>query len=102
VGQRAKNRGSEALQAFTEKAHRTGLEYFTVWYATDPDRQLRTIDQLVAERGARAGRGVAGTRARACDRTDAGGSAPTRASGVRYRTRPAAGGTRRAERARRI
>ena len=69
-GQRAKNRGSEALQAFTEEAHRTGLEYFKAWYATDPDRQLRTIDQLVAECGARAGRGVGGTRARACDRPD--------------------------------
>src|SRR5207247_1591348 len=46
------------------------------------------------------GRGVGGARARACDRTDAGSRAPTRASGVRYRTRPAAGGAGRAERAR--
>lgn len=43
---------SNALQAFTEEAHRAGLEYFKAWYATDPDRQLRTVDQLVAEWGA--------------------------------------------------
>lgn len=64
-------------------------------------RQRRTIDQLVAECGARAGRGVGGTRARACDRpdssrnwsepTDAGSSAPTRSSGVRYRSLAASG-----------
>ncbi len=42
----------DALQAFTEEAHRAGLEYFKAWYATDPDRQLRTIDQLVTEWGA--------------------------------------------------
>ena len=42
----------DALQAFTEEAHRAGLEYFKAWYATDPDRQLRTIDRLVAEWGA--------------------------------------------------
>jgi len=46
------NRGSEALQAFTEEAHRAGLKYFRAWYATDPDGQLRTIDHLVAEWGA--------------------------------------------------
>ena len=43
---------SDALQAFTEETHRAGLEYFKAWYATDPDRQLRTVDQLVAEWGA--------------------------------------------------
>ena len=40
---------SDALQAFTEEAHQTGLEYFKAWYATDPARQLRTIDELMAE-----------------------------------------------------
>jgi len=40
---------SDALQAFTDEAHRTGLEYFKAWYATDPVRQLRTIDELTAE-----------------------------------------------------
>jgi len=40
---------SDALQAFTEEAHRAGLEYFKAWYATDPDRQLRTVDQVIAE-----------------------------------------------------
>lgn len=40
---------TDALQAFTDEAHRTGLEYFKAWYATDPETQLRTVDQLVAE-----------------------------------------------------
>lgn len=46
-----RTRNAVLLQAFTEEAHRTGLEYFKAWYATDPDRQLRTVDQLVAEWG---------------------------------------------------
>jgi nicotinamidase-related amidase len=40
---------TDALQAFSEEAHRTGLEYFKAWYATDPARQFRTTDQLVEE-----------------------------------------------------
>jgi len=40
---------TDALQAFTEEAHRTGLEYFKTWYATDPARQLRTTDEVVTE-----------------------------------------------------
>ena len=40
---------SDALQAFTDEAHRQGLEYFKAWYATDPARQLRTADQVIAE-----------------------------------------------------
>jgi nicotinamidase-related amidase len=40
---------TDALQAFTDDAHRAGLEYFKAWYATDPERQLRTVDQLVKE-----------------------------------------------------
>ncbi|MGH7426984.1 MAG: hypothetical protein ACREJ4_01255 [Candidatus Methylomirabilaceae bacterium] len=44
--------GERRLQACTEEAHRAGLEYFKAWYATDPDRQLRTVDQLVTEWGA--------------------------------------------------
>ncbi len=40
---------TDALQAFTDEAHRAGLEYFKAWYATDPARQLRTVDELVAE-----------------------------------------------------
>lgn len=43
---------TDALQAFTDEAHRAGLEYFTAWYATDPARQLRAVDELVAEWGA--------------------------------------------------
>ncbi|HEX4574675.1 MAG TPA: isochorismatase family cysteine hydrolase [Gemmatimonadales bacterium] len=40
---------TDALQAFTEEAHQAGLEYFKAWYATDPARQLRTVDELIAE-----------------------------------------------------
>ncbi|HET9707486.1 MAG TPA: isochorismatase family cysteine hydrolase [Gemmatimonadales bacterium] len=40
---------TDALQAFTDEAHRAGLEYFKAWYATDPERQLRTVDEVVAE-----------------------------------------------------
>ncbi len=38
---------TDALQAFTDEAHQAGLEYFKTWYATDPTRQLRTVDELV-------------------------------------------------------
>jgi nicotinamidase-related amidase len=40
---------TDALQAFTDEAHRAGLEYFKAWYAIDPERQLRTVDEVVAE-----------------------------------------------------
>jgi nicotinamidase-related amidase len=40
---------SDGLQAFTDEAHRAGLEYFKTWYATDAARQLRTVDELVTE-----------------------------------------------------
>ncbi len=40
---------TDALQAFTNEAHRAGLEYFKAWYATDVERQFRTVDELVAE-----------------------------------------------------
>jgi nicotinamidase-related amidase len=51
---------TDALEAFTDEAHRAGLEYFRTWYAADPDRQLRTTEQVIAEWqeaavGARAG-----------------------------------------------
>ncbi len=42
---------TDALQAFTEEAHRSGLEYFKTWYATDEERQFRTVDELVEEWG---------------------------------------------------
>ena len=45
---------TDALQAFTEEAHRQGLEYFKAWYATDPARQFQTADDVVRElRGVR-------------------------------------------------
>ena len=40
---------TDALQAFTEEAHRSGLDYFRAWYATDPERQFRTADQVIAD-----------------------------------------------------
>jgi len=40
---------TDALQAFTDGAHQAGLEYFKTWYASDPDRQLRTVDEVTAE-----------------------------------------------------
>jgi hypothetical protein len=40
---------TDALQAFTDEAHRAGLEYFKAWYASDPERQFRTVRQLVTE-----------------------------------------------------
>ena len=52
---------SDALQAFTEAAHREGLEYFKAWYATDPARQLRTADQVIADWTGSV-QGVAGAR----------------------------------------
>ena len=40
---------TDALAAFTDDAHRAGLEYFKAWYASDPARQLITTEQAVAE-----------------------------------------------------
>jgi len=40
---------TDVLQAFTDEAHEAGLDYFRAWYAADPDRQLRTTDQVIAE-----------------------------------------------------
>ncbi len=43
---------TDAMQAFTDEAHQTGLEYFRAWYATNADRQLRTVDEVLADWGA--------------------------------------------------
>lgn len=40
---------TDVLQAFTEEAHQVGLEYFKAWYATDPERQLRSAEQVIAD-----------------------------------------------------
>ncbi len=40
---------TDALQAFTEEAHRSGLEYMKSWYATDPDKQFRTASEIETE-----------------------------------------------------
>jgi nicotinamidase-related amidase len=39
----------DAMQAFTDEAHEAGVAYFETWYATEPERQLRTIDQVVED-----------------------------------------------------
>jgi nicotinamidase-related amidase len=40
---------TDAMQAFSDEAHRTGLEYFSAWYASDPARQLKTAEEVVNE-----------------------------------------------------
>jgi nicotinamidase-related amidase len=40
---------TDALQAFTQEMHEGGLEYYKTYYATDPDRQFKTSDEVVAE-----------------------------------------------------
>ena len=40
---------TDALAAFTNEAHQTGLEYFKAWYASDAERQLITTAQAVTE-----------------------------------------------------
>jgi nicotinamidase-related amidase len=40
---------TDALEAFTDEAHRQGLEYFKAWYATDADRQLKAAGDVIAE-----------------------------------------------------
>jgi nicotinamidase-related amidase len=39
----------DAMQAFTQEAHEQGLEYFKAWYASDADRQFKTVDELIEE-----------------------------------------------------
>jgi nicotinamidase-related amidase len=38
---------TDALQAFTDEAHKSGLEYYKTWYAIDPDNQLKTTDEVI-------------------------------------------------------
>lgn len=40
---------TDALQAFTTEAHESGLEYYKTYYATDPERQFRTAEQVAAD-----------------------------------------------------
>ncbi len=39
---------TDALQAFTDEAHQSGLEYYKAWYAIEPERQFKTADEVVA------------------------------------------------------
>ena len=38
---------TDALQAFTDEAHESGLEYYKAWYAIEPERQFKTADEAV-------------------------------------------------------
>lgn len=40
---------TDGLQALTEEGHESGLAYFRTWYATDPETQFKTADDIVAE-----------------------------------------------------
>jgi nicotinamidase-related amidase len=48
---------TDALQAFTDEQHQQGLAYFTAWYASDAERQLRTTNQVLEDWGVTAGVG---------------------------------------------
>ncbi len=38
---------TDALQAFTDEAHQSGLDYYKAWYAIEPERQFKTADEVV-------------------------------------------------------
>lgn len=38
---------TDALQAFTEEAHQSGLDYFKAWYAVNPENQFKTAEQVI-------------------------------------------------------
>jgi nicotinamidase-related amidase len=40
---------TDTMQAFTQDAHEQGLEYLKAWYATTPERQFKTVDEIVTE-----------------------------------------------------
>ena len=40
---------TDALQAFTDEAHKAGLGYFETWYATEPKSQLKTVNEVVED-----------------------------------------------------
>lgn len=39
---------TDALQAFTDEAHQSGLEYYKSWYAIEPENQFKTTDEIIA------------------------------------------------------
>jgi nicotinamidase-related amidase len=56
---------SDAMQAFTDEAHRQGLDYFRTWYATDADAQVRTADEVISSWRAAAAAAVSAPRTEA-------------------------------------
>ncbi|HME81118.1 MAG TPA: isochorismatase family cysteine hydrolase [Candidatus Eremiobacteraceae bacterium] len=53
---------TDVLTAFTGEAHAAGLEYFKAWYASDPERQFRTVDDIIADWSATREPATAGPR----------------------------------------
>lgn len=39
---------TDALRAFTDEAHESGLDYCKAYYATDPERQFKNTEEVVA------------------------------------------------------
>lgn len=40
---------TDTMQAFTQEAHEQGLDYLEAWYASEPERQFKTVDEVVTE-----------------------------------------------------
>ena len=40
---------TDGLQALTQEAHESGLEYYKAYYATEPERQFKTTEQIINE-----------------------------------------------------
>lgn len=40
---------TDGMTAFTEEGHKSGLEYFKTWYATDPENQFKTCNQVIED-----------------------------------------------------
>jgi nicotinamidase-related amidase len=38
---------TDVLQAFTDEAHQSGLEYYKAWYATEPENQFKTTGEII-------------------------------------------------------
>jgi nicotinamidase-related amidase len=38
---------TDAMQAFTNEAHQSGLEYYKTWYAIEPESQLKTAEEVI-------------------------------------------------------
>jgi hypothetical protein len=41
-------RWADIVAELAPEAHEVGLRYFRDWHATDPERQLKTADEVIA------------------------------------------------------